>query len=203
MKRYISWSELYTFYEKGEQDYFRNYILGIREPPSEPMIYGKIVHEALADDKYDWKKELIKQGFTSDKERITKKILAEVPRCRKREVGIYVDTDDGFQIYMGLDGVDNNFLTEFKTGQIWTKERADEHKQITMYTLAWFIQFGVIMPFRLITISSTTGKHKILWTERTPQQLNDMMNKLKQFKAELEALNWWLAKVKMDERIEL
>jgi len=204
--RYISNSEVYTFYERGEQEYYSQYILGIREPANEPMILGKIIHEVLEDKNYNWQeaiKQLSKQPQTTYK-RVVEQIIATVPRSHQKELKLYANTQHGFQIYAGIDGVDPEVLTEYKTGaSLWTQDRADESQQITHYLLAWWLKYNEELPFRLITISSKTGKFKELRTARTKKQLDEKMEQLMQLKRSLIELGWWDKKLSIDKRITL
>lgn len=202
--RSISISEVNCFYENQEK-YFNEYILGIREKPNKAMIFGIIIHNMLANPEYDYKESINKNHFTSDFIRIADKINKEVPRSKNPEMKLKVAIND-FEIYAGLDGIDEeeHIGTEYKTGSsLWTQERADESNQITHYSLAWWIKTGILPMFKLITISSKNGKHKVLYTKRTIEQLNEHLNLLDRFKLELIELGWWDKKTKLENRIEI
>jgi len=208
-KRYISYSEIYTFYEKGQITYFQEYVLGVREPATMPLKLGAIVHEMIADKKYDWKSELIKQGFTSDYERIVDKINSSVPRFDKHELKIFAETDMGFELYAGIDAVEELKGEairgiEYKTGKsLWTKERADESEQITHYVYTLYKFSKNLLPFRLISMSTSNGKIKEFDTFRTKEQLDNWEKKLIQFRDELIKLDWWTKKAHFADRITL
>jgi len=205
MKRYISYSEYWTFYNKGKAEYYKNYILGIREKPSEPQIFGTIVHAILADPDYDWQTEIKKlTKYPQDTyKRIIEKILKSVPTCEEREVSVFADCEE-FSLYAGIDGVDDDMLTEYKTGQkYWTQEEVNEHEQITHYLLTWEKDGRPDLPFRLISINSRTGNFIEFRTHRTKKQLEEYYKKLLNFKEELIKLGWWDKKCKFNDRIQL
>jgi len=209
--RYISYSEMYCFYEYGKDEYYKRYILGIQESPTEPLIFGSIVHELLANPKYNWREE-IKKLMREPQDtyiRIIEKIIATVPCCERHEVKLFIKQPE-FCLFAGIDGVDNkinkdvNFLTEYKTGQaIWIKERVNESEQITMYTLCWFLETGNLLPYNLISISSKNGKSSEFKIHRTKSQIDEFYKKLLQFKKDLLELGFWDKKVKFNDRIKL
>lgn len=202
-KRYISFSEYWTFYNKGQQEYFNSYILGIKTPSSPQMKFGSIIHKMLADPKFDFEKDIIENKFTSDFIRIAKDINKRTPRCEKHEVGLFIDLPE-FSLYAGLDGVDKEVLTEYKTSSsFWTQEKVNEDEQITHYSLTWYKKNNDILPFRLINMNTKNGKVKEFRTYRRKEQIENYYQKLLKFKNELIELKWWDKKTKFKNRIEL
>ena len=205
--RYISYSEVACFYEKGKDAYFTQYVLGIGEKPSEPMMFGSIVHAVLESKDYNWREEIKKLTGKPQETyiRIIEKIIKSVPTCEKSELKLFADTDMGFSLYAGIDGHnENELLREYKTGaSLWTQEMVDQTEQITHYSLAWKYAGNPELPYELVSISSANGKHKVFRTHRTKEQLEAYKNKLVQFKKDLEELKWWDKKVKMENRIRL
>ncbi len=210
--RYISYSEFSCFYEYGKEEYFKRYILGIQEPPTEPLIFGSIVHSVLSDDNYKWEEEIKKlTKFPQETYvRIIKKISSSVPRFKEQEKSLFINLPE-FDLYAGIDGVNpGETLAEYKTGkQFWTQEKADEHDQITHYILCWKLETGEHLPCRLISINSANGKHKEFYTYRTKEQLDEWMEKLINFKKELQEIqsesgkSWWESKCPSKSRIQL
>ena len=201
-KRYVSYSEMTTFYEDKDK-YYQQYIIGVREAPNKAMMFGSIVHALLEDKEYDYKKAIKEAGFTSDFKRIADKVSKETPRSEESELKLFVDFDD-FALYAGIDGRIGEDLVEYKTGKaMWTQERADESEQITLYSLAWQLKYGKLPNYLLITISSTNGKFRQIRTSRTEAQLENMKAKLRQFKKDLEELDWWSKKCPSADRITL
>lgn len=202
-KRYISYSELYCFYEYGNDIYFQSYILGIRTPASPQMKYGSIIHKMLAEPNYDFEKNIVENKFTSDFIRIAKEINKNTPRCDKHEEGLFVECDD-FCLYAGIDGIERERLTEYKTGaSFWTQERVNENEQITHYTLSWWKKYNEILPFRLISMNTKNGKVKEFFTHRTKEQMENYYQKLLKFKEELIFLDWWDKKCPFNARVEI
>jgi len=157
----------------------------------------------LADKEYNYKEELIKNGFTADKIRICDKIYKEVPRANSGEISLFVELPE-FNIYAGIDGDCGDRLREVKTGKaFWTQERADENEQITHYALSWYLKNNEIKPFELVSISSLNGKFKIFETHRTKEQLDAWLEKLYQFKKDLIADGFWETKCGFNDRIEI
>ncbi len=206
-KRYISYSEQACYFERGQEEYYNRYILGISEPQSEPMIFGCIVHAILNDKNYNWKEEIKKLNKKPQDSyiRVINKIIREVPVCDKGELKLFTDTPNGFSLFAGIDGVNNNeILTEYKTGaSLWDQKRVDETEQITHYLLSWKYANNPELPYRLISISSNNGKHIEFRTHRTKQQIDDYEKKLISFKNELIKLNWWDKKSSFANRIQL
>ena len=205
--RYVSYSEVYCFYEKGQDEYYKSYILGIREPSSEPMLFGSIVHAVLADKNYNWKEEIKKLTKKPQDNyiRVIEKIISSVPTCEKSELKLFADTELGFSLFAGIDGYnENEVLTEYKTGaSIWGQSKVDETEQITHYLLTWKYAGNQELPFRLISISSANGKYKEFRTYRTKEQIETYKQKLIQFKKDLEKLNFWGHKAQFKNRIQL
>lgn len=203
-KRYISFSEVNTFYERGQETYFQSYILGIRTPTTLPMMFGTIIHKMLAESEFDFEKDLIEKKFTADFIRIAKKINMSVPRCGKSELGLFVDLPE-FCLYAGIDGVnEEGDLVEYKTGgSLWTKQQVEEHEQITHYLLSWYHKYNELLPFKLISISSKNGKFIEHRTHRTKEQLENYYKKLLKFKEDLILLNWWNSKCSFSNRIDI
>ena len=209
-KRFVSFSEFNTYYEYGDVDYFRGYILGFRSPQNIYMKFGTTVHEALNPDSgIDVEKaisEMILMERAKPKaayERIMKEILANTPRCNEYEKALFIDLEE-MSLFAGIDGVQDNHLVEYKTGgQFWTQQRADEHEQITHYILSWYLETEELMPFKLISINSNNGGVKEFETTRTVEQLDEWTNKLMQFKKDLVEKGWWERKSKFDDRVEL
>jgi hypothetical protein len=200
--RCISYSEFSTFYEDPNK-YYKEYIIGLREKPNKPMMFGSIIHKMFEDEKYDYNKALQEAGFTPDYNRIADTIKKNAPSFPQHEVKLFADTNE-FTIFSIIDGVDEQNLIEIKTGAShWDQTRADESDQITMYTLAWWLKNNEIKPFKLITISSKNGKIKELKTSRTKEQIEQFADRLLQFKKDLIARGWWDLKCPSEERITI
>jgi len=206
-RRYVSFSEVNCFYEQGKDAYWQAYILGIREPANENMIFGSIVHAILENKNYNWREEIKKLTKKPQDTyiRIIEKIIKEVPVSKKGELKLFAHTDLGFSLFAGIDGLnENEILTEYKTGaSLWDQQRVDENEQITHYLLAWQYAGNNELPYRLISISSANGKFKEMRTHRTKEQLEDYKNKLIRFKDELIKLSWWTKKCSFNSRIQL
>jgi hypothetical protein len=202
-KRYVSYSEINTYYNYGKEVYYKSYILGIREAPSRPMVFGSLTHRMLSEPKFDYEKAIVDAGFTDDFIRIGKSFKSRTPRCSKHEVGWFVDFQD-FSLYAGIDGTDEECLTEYKTSSaFWTPQRVEEDEQMTHYTFCYKLKYGKLLPFRLICLNTKNGKVKEFRTHRTEEQLKKWEEKLIQFKSDLINDNYWDKKCKFADRTQL
>ena len=81
MKKYVSWSQ-FNLYLKDPEEYYRQYVLGIKPEPSMKMVFGSIFSEAYenrGNKKYDLDKRLQQAGFTANYNRIAKNALSQLP----------------------------------------------------------------------------------------------------------------------------
>lgn len=156
----------------------------------------------MEDKNYNYKAELEKHNFTSDYIRVAEKIYNNVPAAGK-EIKLFVDFMD-YSLYAGIDGKQEDELVEYKTGAgLWSQKQADESDQITHYSLCWLIKYNTIPEYRLISISNKNGKHVILKTKRTQEQIDNWKTRLNNFKNELQYLGWWDKKLKFEDRINV
>ncbi len=125
--RPLSWSAISSFEWNPEQWYSR-YVLAQQDPPSEEMLFGKLVGERLASDP---------------------SFLPHVPRYKvfeyelKQSLGNIpmIGFIDSYEPKLFKKGP---ALYEYKTGvKPWDQARADEHGQISMYLLMLFLEQNV------------------------------------------------------------
>jgi len=119
-KRPLSWSAYSSFHYNPEQ-WFQNYVIGNKEPPSPEMIFGSKVGKRLETDPT---------------------FLPMIPRHKKMEHPFNV-VFSGIPLVGYADSfctVTDRKLGEFKTGKkAWDQKRVDEHGQLTMYCLMHYI----------------------------------------------------------------
>lgn len=198
MKPYISWSEYYLWSTDINQ-YFNDYILGLKSKPSEAMRYGSIIHDAIAGEIKDVEHVLKKEYYDSRQIRVALDLIKRTPKPPYAEIGIYVagSRANGLKgdLIVKLDGYDPSTMTieEWKTTKNgWrTQQDVDDHGQLTVYSLAHHCITGIIPNLRLTRLDTGNGKVKAYETIRTPQQLREMVEKLNVMYDDLMQKGWW------------
>jgi hypothetical protein len=115
----MSWSQLSSF-EYDKEQWYKRYVLGIKDPQTKEMLFGVEIGTKLATDPI---------------------FMPQVPRYPKYEHELRFNFGDipmvGF--IDGWDGIEYA-LGEYKTGKKpWTQKRADTHGQFDMYNLGLWI----------------------------------------------------------------
>jgi len=123
--RPLSWSAISSFKYDPEQ-WYRKYILGQKEPPSEAMIFGKYVGDRLASDP---------------------DFLPEVPRYKVFEQKLTGKVGN-IPLLGFLDGFnpETRAFYEYKTSantKRWTSKTVQEHGQILMYMYLLYTNYGI------------------------------------------------------------
>lgn len=198
MKPYISWSEYYLWSTDINQ-YFNDYILGLKPKPSEAMRYGSIIHEAIAGEIKDPEHILRKEYFDSRQIRVALELIERTPKPPYAELSIYVpgSRENGLKgdLIVKLDGFtpDTQTIVEHKTTKSgWrTQEEVDSHGQLTIYALAYRCLTGIIPNFELNRLDTGNGKVKTFKTQRTPAQLDEMVINLNRMYDDLTSKGWW------------
>src|SRR3990167_5936611 len=128
---YISWSQL-SLYRQNKEKYISKYILGEDvEIDNLGLKYGKIISTLLENNKKS----------KNEAENILKIVLPKYKEIEK-EISVKMKTKNGDIILLGkLDTYQPGKFREYKTGTIkWTQEKANQHDQITFYSLMLFLQ---------------------------------------------------------------
>ena|SRR3990167_3422909 len=193
----LSWSEFWLYTNRPD-DYYSEYVLGIKGEPSREMILGNVIHLAL--EGADWKTEFKKHNFTTDYERTIEEILKyQFPNIPEREVwlgdyGKIYPQIESAGIAARVDGVDtkNHIIYENKTSKsFWTQEKADTHGQLTLYSFIYREKYGVIPSLVLFSINVGNGKVKMIETKRSEFQINEFITQVRQMVADLKSRGWW------------
>ena len=118
--RPLSWSAISSFKWSPEQ-WYKKYVMGVEQPTSKEMIFGKTVGERIASDP---------------------EYLPKLPRLPIFEHKLLCTLEDIPLIgFIDSYDQDNKILYEYKTGRnMWSKKRVDDHGQIDMYLLLLFLQ---------------------------------------------------------------
>lgn len=191
----LSWSE-YSCYKWDPNEYYTQYILGIKPEPSREMILGSIIHEGFEGK--DWKQLLIDNNFTPDYIRTVEQIMKYNLPSIQKEVWLgeygkeYEET--GCKIAGRADGIDEetHTIVEIKTGKsFWDEEKVKTHGQLTLYSFLYWKQFGVIPQIMLISFNVNNGKAKTFFIQKTEQEINNICVLIKEVVSELKKRGWW------------
>lgn len=113
-KRPLSWSAISSF-EYDKEQWYRNYVLGDRDPATKEMMFGSKIGIKIAKDK----------KFIPD---LSRGKIFEYKLSGKLKGIPLIGYADSYTPHCLLD--------EYKTGKkAWDQERADDHGQIDMYLL--------------------------------------------------------------------
>lgn len=173
--RPLSWSNLSSWWW-DQEEWYRRYVLGEKQPDSPAMDFGKKVHEQL------------QVGQASEHVKIEYKLSADI---------------HGIPCIAYCDGwnTQEKRLTEIKTSaneNRWNQESVDRHEQITMYFLMLQMQEGitpencsanvVYVPVEQLPDFSyrISGRPQIFETRRTTEDILKFANKIKRTVREME-----------------
>jgi len=188
---YISYSQMRT-YLWDPKEYYEQYILGknfMEELKKtnikrwEKIRLGSIFQDAWYNPMKNWKKELKKDGFTSDKERIITTALKQsnllrmpMSKCEQK----YTTEIDGIKILIKPDGFDKSkkLLIENKFGSPRNQETVDEDLQLSFYSLAINKLFGFIPEIVLQSVNDRNGKVNVIKTERDESDLEHVTEQI-------------------------
>lgn len=139
-RNYLSWSQMLCW-EKGEDAYYQQYVLGRRIETRE-MSFGKMIASGLEKEK--------------TKDFVVEFCRSFLPKPDKREHEILVNFED-VPLLVKMDGFSQDktqvMIDEYKTGKVkWTQKRVDEHGQLTMYAMAVWKDIGIMPNLRLFWI---------------------------------------------------
>lgn len=122
LKRPLSWSSINSF-KYDPDEWYEKYINGKRGRDTGPLIFGKNVGERLATEP---------------------QFLPGVPRLKEYEHELSVKIGK-IQCIGFLDNFDleAKCFSEFKTGKLWTQDKANKHGQLDMYAAMIYIKHGI------------------------------------------------------------
>jgi len=120
--RPVSWSQISCF-EYNHEQWFKRYILGEKQEENSAMKFGKAIGEKLASDP---------------------SFMPEVPRLPLYEYELKAKVNKIPLIgYIDAFDLENNKMLEYKSGKLWTKEKAESHGQISMYALMLYLMYNI------------------------------------------------------------
>lgn len=191
---YISHSQFYLFM-RDPMAYYEQYFVGRVDNATPKMIFGKIFQEAWSDKKYNYEKELYKNGFTSDKLRVIKTALSH-PEAKnlpknKTEKQITIKHPDikRYKLLSIFDGLekDKHIITENKMGAWWTERTVQESTQITWYMMSYYIKYGVIPRLCLQSYNANNGFPRKFWAKRTKKDFDNLVIDINSMITRIEA----------------
>lgn len=142
----LSWSEIDCFW-KDKDKWYISYVLGLKEQATPPMERGSAIHaylfasaEERAVMKAGWNKKYSPPEIRAHDKMaahfdgiIPKGMFTHEIKCETDIVGVptlgYWDGEH--------DNPADPIIMEVKTGRVWTKEEAEEHGQIALYSAQW------------------------------------------------------------------
>lgn len=156
---HFSWSQYNCFRNQGPYEYAKRYLYG-DNPTNPAMELGKRVAVMLEDDARQ-------EDATLEQLRIF------LPRYAVHEHRIAVDFN-GISLLAFLDGFTPDPLAvgEYKTGRLWTQQRADETEQLDFYALMLHLSLGI----KPEDIPLTLHWMPTEWNNGDPQVTGDIEN---------------------------
>lgn len=156
LRNHISWSQLLAW-EKGEDNFYRTYILG-QSFENKEMVFGKMIAEGLEGK------------IKCDEAEFCKVYLPQMPN---KEHLIRIDFDD-VPLLVIMDAFDDKklIIDEYKTGRTaWTQRKVDNHGQLTIYAMAVWKKYGKIPNLRLFWIpTDVNDNNEVVLTGEIPYE---------------------------------
>lgn len=191
-KPYISYSQV-RLYLEDPKGYYEQYILGkdfMAEMKLtdlgrwEKIRLGAIFQDAWWNPLFDWRRELKRDHFTPDKERIIAKALEQKNLLRlptKLCEQTYRMNFGDIPLLIKPDGFDpeRKLLIENKFGSPRNQEWADEDLQISFYSLGIKLRWGFIPKVVCQSVSDKNGSVKAIKTQRRASDLKHCQELIK------------------------
>jgi len=200
-KTFYSYSRLWS-YIRDPQQYYRNYILKMKDPPSAPMILGRIFSDAYAglteinDKNFTFQEAIINPKrfypdtpddifFKPDKVRIMKTAFEDKNLYRLPpkfcEQSVFAESKI-CPLMAKHDGRikkdDKVLIVENKFGNPWNEERANSEDQITFYSYVDYLLTGLIPKIRVQSVNTNTGKVLVFEVKKTKEQFTPLEEKI-------------------------
>ena len=204
MKKYFSYSELKQYLWDREK-YIKQYIEGEEFVPNKEMQLGTIIHQAMADKKFDWLKELKAKGLY-DRRKIVRKILDKGEKYRPKQSEITMVAKENDVSYLSIfDGLDkqNRELDEFKTSdkENWNQGIVDYHMQLSFYAYVYWLNcHQYFREIRLHYINTKKGTWQVFKTARSRRDLTEIKHKIIKVIDELHLQGLWDERLSREDR---
>lgn len=177
MRKYLSYSEIATFYA-NKKEWYQRYIDGTETPATQPQTLGKIIHAALADPRYEYVPVLREHNlgrYQLPVSRIIKKLAPH--SLPEREKVLVATFEPGVQIKGIFDALDTKrrIIADFKTYENhgrWSQWSVDQNLQLSFYALLWKLTYHSYFTDMIIhAIDVKKGNVKHYHTVRGPWDL--------------------------------
>lgn len=194
-KTYYSYSRLWCWL-RDPQQYYRQYVLKMKDEPTDKMILGSIFSDAYADPKFDYRAALVKPQkfytpcppnltFTPDFARNMEKALSHKKMLRlpknmcEQTIKVESKICPLLAKHDGRDAKGKNVLIiENKYGTPWTEEKANTEDQITFYAYVDYLTTGKIPLIRLQSVNSKNGEVVAFEVNKTKEQFVPLEEKI-------------------------
>lgn len=208
MKQYFSYSEFYQW-NNYRDDFYKNYIEGKDFEPTDAMKLGSLVHKAIEEPNYPWKKELKELGM-AERSLAIRKILDRVAieDIEVHEKKLFATTPKGIELFGILDGFsDFGYMNEFKTtdNSLYYNQRvADCQKQMSFYAyMYWLSYFQYFKRIRLMCLNVKKGTVQFYDTVRSSLDLKKIEEEIHTAVAEMKAEGVWEKRLSREERAQI
>lgn len=202
-ENYVSYSAISSYYNCS-YFYYLKYIL--EEKPDQNILdrkygRGKRIHEAVENITSGKSLEYVRQDLKDDSEAELMADLIDILIRLKMinspdvvaEKKIYLplknpitDVKDFDKNLLGyVDIFSEKLWIELKTGRKWSLSKIRNHKQFDLYTLGMYLEYGKLIPGKLLVMDFSTNSIQIEHIERS---LNDIMNAYNWIKDAMEGI---------------
>jgi hypothetical protein len=123
--RPFSWSQFSSFRDYDKEEWYNNYILGVKAPPNARMTFGSLVGKRIEKDL---------------------SYIPQLPRhiMEYEMTATLKDAHGDFSLvgYADSYNPETKELDEFKTGGVssWNKKKVESHDQLTFYALLLYLR---------------------------------------------------------------
>lgn len=180
---------------QNKQEYYEEYVLGIKPEPNEKMVLGSIVHEMFANPNYDYKTALKNNNFTAKEFRVVEGFrLFKFPKKSVSEYKLSEKVVADCELIGYIDKMTKETVYEIKTsGSFWNKSRVEESLQLTIYSFLHTQHYKLEEPSPLVLVNFNTnnGKFVEFETKRTLEQHKEMLKLVRDVISEIKNLGWF------------
>lgn len=187
-------SSQFLRYEESPELFYTEYVMGIKKPPSKPMLIGSVFSALHADRQFDFRQALADINAPKHLADLFEREIKKLPVV-PAEVPLICNYN-GWELRATLDGFveDEYTIIENKTGQTeWTQERANYSDQITFQAFCHWKKYGVIPKKIIVNWLCTKSKSNGVRTFKTSRSIQNLKNFSKRIDvvlANIEAENW-------------
>ena len=192
----VSSSQLLS-YEESPNDFYMEYVIGVRRPTSMPMQIGKVFSAMFANRKRKFTKELADLRPT----RIAMQLiegLKQFPNLPSKMCEVALKCSfKGWKFRATLDGlvIKQETIIENKTGMVeWTQQRADTSDQITFQNWCYWKKYKKMADKTLVYwLNTKSNPRQLVYrfeTTRTLEQVMEFEKRVEVVISNLEAGNF-------------